>query len=222
MDGISADSLDIAPDLWFALDILGTFVFALSGGLLAARKRFDIVGIIVLSVAAGLGGGMTRDVLLGDTPPVAFREEIYLLTALLAAAAVFLLYQQFNRMDYSIRLLDAVGLGVFAVSGTLKSLDFDLGPLPAILLGTVTGAGGGVIRDLLAREVPLILERDIYALAAVLGATTLVILLWLGLDTAIAAGIGVLATIGIRVLALRYNWQAPRARRLTHDDPDAS
>ena len=222
MDGISADSLDIAPDLWFALDILGTFVFALSGGLLAARKRFDIVGIIVLSVAAGLGGGMTRDVLLGDTPPVAFREEIYLLTALLAAAAVFLFHHQFNRMDYSIRLLDAVGLGVFAVSGTLKSLDFDLGPLPAILLGTVTGAGGGVIRDLLAREVPLILERDIYALAAVLGATTLVILLWLGLDTAIAAGIGVLATIGIRVLALRYNWQAPRARRSTLDDPDAS
>ncbi len=222
MDGISADSLDIAPDLWFALDILGTFVFALSGGLLAARKRFDIVGIIVLSVAAGLGGGMTRDVLLGDTPPVAFREEIYLLTALLAAAAVFLFHHQFNRMDYSIRLLDAVGLGVFAVSGTLKSLDFDLGPLPAILLGTVTGAGGGVIRDLLAREVPLILERDIYALAAVLGATTLVILLWLGLETAIAAGIGVLATIGIRVLALRYNWQAPRARRSTLDDPDAS
>ncbi len=222
MDGISADSLDIAPDLWFALDILGTFVFALSGGLLAARKRFDIVGIIVLSVAAGLGGGMTRDVLLGDTPPVAFREEIYLLTALLAAVAVFLFHHQFNRMDYSIRLLDAVGLGVFAVSGTLKSLDFDLGPLPAILLGTVTGAGGGVIRDLLAREVPLILERDIYALAAVLGGTTLVVLLWLGLDTAIAAGIGVLATIGIRVLALRYNWQAPRARRSTLDDPDAS
>lgn len=222
MDGISAETLDIAPDLWFALDILGTFVFALSGGLLAARKRFDIVGIIVLSVAAGLGGGMTRDVLLGDTPAVAFREEVYLLTALLAAVAVFLFHHQITRMDYSIRVLDAVGLGVFAVSGTLKSLDFELGPLPAILLGTVTGAGGGVIRDLLAREVPLILQRDIYALAAVLGGTILVLLLWMGVDTTIAAGVGLLATIGIRLLALRYNWHAPRARRSTLDDADAS
>ena len=212
MDAISGDSLSIAPDLWFALDILGTFVFALSGGLLAARKRFDIVGIAVLSVAAGLGGGMTRDVLLGDTPPIAFREEVYLITALIAAGAVFLFHHQINRMDYSIRVLDAVGLGVFAVSGTLKSLEFDLGPFPAILLGTVTGAGGGVVRDLLAREVPLILQRDIYAMAAVLGGLTLVILLWLGLDTTLAAGAGLIATIGVRLLAIRYNWQAPRPR----------
>jgi uncharacterized membrane protein YeiH len=213
VDALTADSLDIAPGLWFALDILGTFVFALSGGLLAARKQFDIVGIAVLSVAAGLGGGMTRDVLLGDTPPIAFREEIYLLTALVAAGAVFLFHHQINRMDYSIRILDAVGLGVFAVSGTLKSLDFELGPLPAILLGTVTGAGGGVIRDLLGREVPLILQRDVYALAAVLGGVTLVFLLWIGVDTTLAALAGLLATIGLRLLAIRFNLQAPRPRQ---------
>ncbi len=212
MDAISGDSLEIAPDLWFALDILGTFVFALSGGLLAARKHFDIVGIAVLSVAAGLGGGMTRDLLLGDTPPVAFREEVYLITALVAALAVFVFHHQINRMDYSIRVLDAVGLGVFAVSGTLKSLEFDLGPLPAILLGTVTGAGGGVIRDLLGREVPLILNRDIYALAAVLGGLTVVIALWLGIDTTLAALGGLIATIGLRLIAIRYNWQAPRPK----------
>jgi uncharacterized membrane protein YeiH len=212
VDAISAESLDIAPDLWFALDILGTFVFALSGGLLAARKRFDIVGIVVLSVAAGLGGGMTRDVLLGDTPAVAFREEAYLITALLAAGAVFLFHHQINRLDYSIRVLDAVGLGVFAVSGTLKSLEFELGPLPAILLGTLTGAGGGVIRDLLAREVPLVLDRDIYALAAVLGGVTVVTLLWLGIDTTLAATAGLIATIGLRLLAIRFHWQAPRPR----------
>jgi uncharacterized membrane protein YeiH len=218
MDAISPESLDIAPDLWFALDILGTFVFALSGGLLAARKRFDIVGIVVLSVAAGLGGGMTRDVLLGDTPAVAFREEAYLLTALVAAGAVFLFHHQINRLDYSIRVLDAVGLGVFAVSGTLKSLEFDLGPFPAILLGTVTGAGGGVVRDLLAREVPLILERDIYALAAELGGLTVVVMLWAGLDTTLAASGGLVATIGLRLLAIRFHWQAPRARRIEHQD----
>jgi uncharacterized membrane protein YeiH len=211
MDTIPADSIDIAPDLWFALDLLGTFVFALSGGLLAARKQFDIVGIAVLSVAAGLGGGMTRDVLLGDTPPVAFREEVYLITALFAAGAVFLFHQQFTRMNYSIRVLDAVGLGVFAVSGTLKSLEFDLGPLPAILLGTVTGAGGGVIRDLLAREVPLVLDRDIYALAAVLGGLIVVAALALGIDTTVAALGGLIATIGLRLIAIRYNWQAPKA-----------
>jgi uncharacterized membrane protein YeiH len=212
LDSLAADSLDFAPDLWLALDILGTFVFALSGGLLAARKQFDIVGIAVLSVAAGLGGGMTRDVLLGDTPPLAFREEVYLITALLAAGTVFLFHPQVNRMDFSVRVLDAVGLGVFAVSGTLKSLEFDLGPLPAILLGTVTGAGGGVIRDLLAREVPLILQRDIYALAAVLGGVTVVVMLWLGLDTTLAAAGGLVATIGLRLMAIRFNWQAPRPR----------
>lgn len=212
MDGITGESLDIAPDLWFALDMLGTFVFALSGGLLAARKRFDIVGIAVLSVAAGLGGGMTRDLLLGDTPPVAFREEVYLITALIAAGAVFLFHHQINRLDSSIRVLDAVGLGVFAISGTLKSLEFDLGPFPAILLGTVTGAGGGVIRDLLAREVPLILQRDIYALAAVLGGSTVVAALWIGFDPAIGALGGLVATIGLRLLAIRYNLNAPRAR----------
>jgi uncharacterized membrane protein YeiH len=218
LDAISAETLDIAPDLWFALDILGTFVFALSGGLLAARKRFDIVGIAVLSVAAGLGGGMTRDVLLGDTPAVAFREEAYLITALLAAGAVFLFHHQINRLGYSIRVLDAVGLGVFAVSGTLKSLEFDLSPLPAILLGTVTGAGGGVIRDLLAREVPLILDRDIYALAAVLGGVTVVVLLSLGVNTTLAATAGLIATIGLRLLAIRFHWQAPRPRRTTLED----
>jgi uncharacterized membrane protein YeiH len=213
VDAISAESLDIAPNLWLALDILGTFVFALSGGLLAARKRFDIVGIAVLSVAAGLGGGMTRDVLLGDTPAVAFREEVYLITALLAAGAVFLFHHQINRLDYSIRVLDAVGLGVFAVSGTLKSLEFDLGPLPAILLGTVTGAGGGVIRDLLAREVPLILDRDIYALAAVLGGVTVVVLLSLEVNPTLATTAGLIATIGLRLLAIRFHWQAPRPRQ---------
>jgi uncharacterized membrane protein YeiH len=216
VDAISGEPLNIAPDLWFALDILGTFVFALSGGLLAARKRFDIVGIVVLSVAAGLGGGMTRDVLLGDTPAVAFREEAYLITALLAAGAVFLFHHQINRLDHAIRVLDAVGLGVFAVSGTLKSLEFDLGPLPAILLGTVTG--GGVVRDLLAREVPLILDSDIYALAAVLGGLTVVVLLWLGVNTTVAATAGLIATIGLRLLAIRFHWQAPRARRTTLDE----
>jgi uncharacterized membrane protein YeiH len=221
MSSLGSESIGIAPGLWFALDILGTFVFALSGGLLATRKRFDIVGIAVLSVAAGLGGGMTRDLLLGDTPPVAFREVSYLITALVAAGTVFLFHHQVTRRDYSVRVLDAVGLGVFAVSGTLKSLDFELGAFPAILLGTVTGAGGGVIRDLLAREVPLVLQRDIYALAAVLGGTTLVVLLWLGVDTTLAATIGLIATIGLRLLAIRFDWQAPRPQSRAGDGPDA-
>lgn len=217
VDGVSGGSIEGAPNLWLALDILGTFVFALSGALLASRKQFDIVGIAVLAVAAGLGGGMTRDLLLGDTPPIAFREEVYLITALVAAGVVFLFYQQLSGLDASVRILDAVGLGVFAVSGTLKSLDFDLSPLPAILLGAVTGAGGGVIRDLLAREVPLILQRDIYALAAVLGGVTIVTLLWLGASSTLAGGAGLVATIGLRLLAIRFGWQAPRARRIEGD-----
>lgn len=208
----AVETLDIAPGLWFGLDMLGTFVFALSGGLLAVKRRFDIVGIVVLSVAAGLGGGMTRDVLLGDTPPVAIREETYLFIALFAAATVFLFHPQISRLDISFRVLDAIGLGVFAVSGTLKSIEFDVGPLPAILLGAVTGAGGGVIRDLLARDVPLVLQRDIYALAAVLGGAVVVFTLWMGMPPVIAAPAGLIATISLRLLAIRFDWQAPRAR----------
>jgi uncharacterized membrane protein YeiH len=193
------------------IDLSGTAVFALSGGLLAVRRNFDIVGVLVLSVAAGLGGGMLRDVLLGNTPPAALRNEAYLLTAIAAALVAFFFHPRVEQLRRSIVLLDALGLGFFAVSGTLQSLLAGLGPVPAVLLGVVTGAGGGVIRDLLALEVPLILRRDVYALAALVGAFGFVAVDHVTTQIA-AACIGIVLTFTLRVLSIQFGWQAPRPR----------
>lgn len=198
--------------LALVLDLAGTFVFALSGAMLAVRKRFDVVGVLVLAVAAGLGGGMLRDVLLGATPPAALTHQSYLLIALLAAELGFGFHPRLARLGPSIQLFDALGLGLFAVSGTVRSLQFGLGPLAAILLGVVTGAGGGVIRDLLAGETPFVLRRDVYALAALLGALVYLGAHRLGLAPPVAATSGVGATFLLRVLALHFGWQAPRPR----------
>lgn len=198
--------------LSLVLDVFGTVVFALSGGLLAVRKNFDVVGIVVLAVAAGLGGGMIRDVLLGDTPPVALDHEIYLIVAIGAGILSFYLHPRIERLNVSITLFDALGLGFFAVSGALKSLDAGLGPIPSVLLGVVTGIGGGVVRDILGAEIPLVLRRDIYALAALAGAVACVAIVRAGMPTGIAAVVGVSATITLRVFAVRFGWNAPRPR----------
>jgi uncharacterized membrane protein YeiH len=193
-----------------SLDLGGTFVFALSGALVAVRKDLDLVGVAVLSISAGLGGGMIRDLLLGTTPPAAFRNEAYLFVAAGAAIAGFFFHPLITRLSISILLMDALGLGFFAVVGTAKSLDAGLAFVPAVLLGVVTGAGGGVVRDLLASEIPLILRRDIYALAALLGAALFAVLIHFRANRTGAVIIAVAATFALRVLAIRFNWQAPR------------
>jgi uncharacterized membrane protein YeiH len=194
-----------------SLDLVGTFVFALSGTLVAVRKDLDLVGVVVLAISAGLGGGMIRDVMLGAVPPAAFRNEAYLFAATAAAVIGFFLHPQIARINISILLIDALGLGFFAVAGTAKSLDAGLALVPATLLGVVTGAGGGVVRDLLASEIPLILRRDIYALAAFLGAGLFAILIRFGANRTAAVLVGIIATFTLRVLAIRFNWQAPHA-----------
>ena len=198
--------------LTLSLDLIGTAVFALSGGLLAVRRNFDVIGVLVLSVAAGLGGGMLRDVLLGDAPPEALRNEIYLITALTAALVAFFFHPRVGQLRGSIALLDALGLGFFAVSGTLQSSSAGLGPVPAILLGVVTGVGGGVIRDLLALEVPLVLRRDVYALAALVGATAFFAIDRISTQF-MAASVGILLTFLLRILSMHFGWQAPRPRQ---------
>lgn len=200
------------PSLSLILDTSGTAVFALSGALLAVRKNLDIVGVVVLSVAAGLGGGIIRDVLLGITPPAALENELYLLTATGAGMIGFFFHPRIGRLNSGIRLFDALGLGFFAISGTLLSLDAGLSPIPAVLLGTVSGVGGGVVRDILGAEIPLVLRQDVYAVAALLGSAACVSVVRLGYSTGGAAFVGVTATFIIRMLALRFDWHAPRPR----------
>lgn len=197
--------------LAFWLDLLGTFVFAISGALVAVRRGLDIFGIAVLSVAAGLAGGMIRDVLLGTTPPTALEDPRYLLTALAAGACVFVSHRLLERLNKPVMVLDALGLGVFAVSGCQKSLLFGLDPLPAILLGVLTAVGGGATRDLLVVEIPRVLREEVYTLAAMVGATIVVAGTTLGLPEAWIAIAGIVATFGIRVISVWRGWRAPRA-----------
>lgn len=196
------------------LDLTGVFVFALSGASLAARKRLDVVGITVLAAATALGGGMMRDLLLDDLPPVALRDQLYLAMPLAAAALVLVAHRFVERTQPLVAVFDAAGLSLFAVVGSAKALDHGLGVLPAIVLGVMTAVGGGVIRDVLVQEVPAVFrpDRALYAIPAALGGCATAAA-WSqdALGGAVAGGI-VLAVFGLRLLAIRFSWRAPTAR----------
>jgi uncharacterized membrane protein YeiH len=197
-------------------NLLGTFVFALSGGILAARKKMDVFGILVLAVVAALGGGMIRDVLLGRTPPATLADWRYLATAAAGGAVVIATHGRLGRWGRPLRLFDAAGLGLFTVTGTMAALDAGLGAVPAALLGMVTGIGGGMMRDVLAGEVPLVLRAEIYASAALLGAIILIAANALGLAGIAAYALAALATFSLRMVSVWRGWNAaPDAAGLT-------
>lgn len=200
-------------DVERVLDLIGIFVFAVSGGLVAVRKGYDVVGMVVLAAVTGFGGGLIRDVLLGDTPPVAFRDKAYLALPLLAAAAVFVGHGLIDRRLLRIGLVfDAAGLGLFCVTGTVKALTFGVGSMGAIVLGVITAVGGGVMRDVLAGEEPNMFRADsvLYSIPAALGATAVAIS-WRGDWYVGGVGAGVAAAVfTLRVAALRFGWHAPR------------
>ena len=196
------------------LEAVGVFAFALSGALLAVRRGFDLVGVIVLAVLTAIGGGVLRDVLLGDAPPDAFEEWPYFAMPFLAAGVTFLYHPAVERSMRAVLVADAAGLGLFCVAGTVKALQYGLGPLPAAALGVTTGVGGGLLRDVVARETPVLVNphSELYAIPAA-GGALLVALLW-ELEV-YEAGFGVVIAAGIflvRLAALKRGWRAPAAR----------
>jgi uncharacterized membrane protein YeiH len=195
------------------LDLLGVFVFALSGASLAVEKRLDLFGVLVLSVVTALGGGLLRDVLLGDTPPVALREQRYLVVALLAGALVFLGANRVHRIAAPVRVFDAAGLGLFVATGTAKALHAGLGAVPAITLGCLTGIGGGIARDVLVAEVPVVLRRELYAVPAVLGAAVVTVGDGVDAPAAATAVVAAVVVVTIRLLGVWRDWHVPVARR---------
>ena len=205
------------PTLERALDLGGVLVFALSGASLAARKRFDMVGLLVLATATGLGGGMLRDTLLGEHPPVALRDQLYLVAPLVATVLVLGGHAAIERIRLPVLVFDAGGLGLFSVVGAAKALDHGLGILPSILLGVVTAVGGGVLRDVLARDVPSVFkpESALYAIPATLGAAATAVVWSQDLFGAVAAVAIALGVFVLRVLAMRFGWRAPVARGAT-------
>jgi uncharacterized membrane protein YeiH len=197
------------------VDLLAMFVFGISGGLTAVRMRLDIVGVAVLGTVTGLGGGWMRDVLIGDAPPPGLSDWRYLTAALLGGLITFFLHPAINRLQPLINVFDAVGLGLFSVAGALKATEYGLGPMPAALLGVITGVGGGVIRDVLVGQVPTILRRgELYAIPALAGASIAVLGSRLGLPTALVIVVGAAVTIVWRLLASWRGWTAPEPFRL--------
>src|SRR4051812_36187194 len=157
------------PTLLLWLNLVGTFVFGLSGGLAAVRARLDIFGVVVLSAVVGLAGGITRDLLIG-TPPETFRDWRYLAAVGAAGLLCFFTGRALDRMHRGVQVFDAMGLAVFCVTGASKALDFRLGPAQAVILGAITGIGGGMLRDVLLGETPTVLRHELYAIPALLGA----------------------------------------------------
>ena len=197
-----------------AFDLIGIFVFALSGALVGVRIQFDIVGVVVIGAVTGLGGGILRDVLIGAIPPASFTDWRYLAVTVMAGLVAFRFHPDLARIERSITWFDALGLGLFCVSGTAKALLFGLDPVPAALMGVLTGVGGGVLRDLLANRTPLVLREDVYAIPALAG-SVVVVLTWeleVFRDWVLVPAAAL--CIVLRLLAIRFRWRAPRAEDL--------
>jgi uncharacterized membrane protein YeiH len=198
--------------LLLVLDLVGTFVFALSGGMAGVNRRLDIFGVLVLAFVAANTGGIARDLLIGAVPPAAIADWRYLAVALAAGLITFYAYDLIARLRSPVLMFDGAGLALFAVAGTQKALGFGLDPVMAAVLGMLTGIGGGVMRDMLLAEIPVVLRAELYAVAALAGAAIVVIGEGLGLPSAavVVAGIGL--CFGLRVLAIRRGWNLPIAR----------
>ncbi len=191
------------------LDYVGTFAFAVSGALKAARKGMDLFGLAVLAVVTAIGGGTLRDMMLGRQP-FWFRDSTYILLSL-AALGVFVLYQLFVKGETLLLVFDAIGLGAFTIIGGSRALEAGLGGVATVVLATLTGIGGGVIRDVLARDVPVVLCREIYASACIVGATCLWLLHHLQVPAAISQPVALSLVILLRLLSLHFHWGLPRA-----------
>ncbi|GIF04985.1 trimeric intracellular cation channel family protein [Actinoplanes siamensis] len=202
-----------------ALELVGLYVFATSGALMAIQKGFDVVGIVVLALLTALGGGIVRDVVIGTAPPAAFRDVVYLIIPLAAAVVTFFAHPLVRRLSFPVLVFDAAGLGLFCVTGTLQALDHGLGPVQAILLGVVTAVGGGVLRDITARETPALVrvETDLYAIPAAAGATVVALAYRAELPMPVVATCAAVAVFLFRIIAMVRHWTAPTA--ITYRNP---
>lgn len=195
-----------------ALDLGGTFVFALSGGVTAVKRRLDVFGVLVLAFAVGNAGGITRDLLIGAVPPAAVRDWSYLAVSVLAGLVTFFWTPILDRVWRSVLVFDAAGLALFAVVGTQKALAYGLDPIVAALLGMVTGIGGGMVRDILVTEVPVVLKADLYAVAALAGAAVVAVGYVLHFPSTPVVIVGAILCFGLRLGAMRLGWHLPIAR----------
>jgi uncharacterized membrane protein YeiH len=192
-------------------DFLGTFVFALEGASAAIAANLDLLGLLVLSFATALGGGIIRDVLIGATPPRSILDWRYGAIAFTGGAATFFFHHFVQAIPPSVIVaLDAAGLGLFAVAGAEKALEYNIHPFLAVLMGGITGVGGGTVRDILLAQIPTVLRADVYATAALAGAAILVIAIRFGMPRALAAGLGGVCCFLLRMVSVWQHWNLPK------------
>ena len=208
--------------LLVAFDLAGTFVFALSGAAVGVKHRLDLFGVLVLSFAAGNSGGIARDVMIGAIPPAAISDWRYVAISILAGLITFYWYRIINRLSSPVLVFDAAGLGLFAVAGAVKALAFHAGPVAATLFGMLTGIGGGMVRDVLVREIPTVLRTELYAVAALIGAAVVVVGRVLHIPSSAAAVAGAVLCFGLRFMAMRHGWQLPVARPPEESSPETT
>ena len=221
MSELTTGFKEYATGTLLVLDLIGTFVFALSGAVIGVKRRLDIFGVLVLSFAAASAGGITRDLLIGSVPPSAIRDWRYMAVSVLGGLLIFIWFprsQRSSRVRSFVLLFDAAGLALFAVTGTQKALGYGLNPVMAALLGMLTGIGGGMMRDVLVAKTPNVLRSDLYAVAALAGATVVVIGHQLDMTPIMAAVLGAVICFGLRLFAIRRRWQLPVAHVGSEDD----
>lgn len=196
------------------LELVGVIAFAASGALVAVAKRLDFFGVCLIGVFTAIGGGVLRDVLLGITPPTSLNTWKFFTTALLTSVVVFFAHAAVRRLRREILVLDAVGMGLFASSGATIALDVGASSQAAMLIGATTAIGGGVLRDMLVNEMPLLLHRDLYAIPALVGSTVVVACAGLGLTTNAGLVIGTVSASVLRLVALWRKWNLPGPRHV--------
>lgn len=202
--------MSTVPPLFLVLDLTGTFAFALNGALTAIRvAKLDVVGVVTLGMVTALGGGIIRDILIDALPPATFSDWRYLAVAATGSLIAFGFSRRLDRVAGPILVLDAAGLSLFAVSGAIKALEFGVGAGQAVILGAVTGVGGGTVRDVLIRRIPVVLRSELYAIPALAAALVVVTTNRIGMYGAPAAVGAAVLCFGIRMLAVRFHLNAP-------------
>ncbi len=206
--------------LIFILEVLGTIAFAASSAIIGIKRGSDFFGVIFLGLTAAVGGGILRDVLIGNIPPNAFRNEIYILIATLTSVLVFILVALFHGrfdslhlyFDWLINSFDAVGLGIFTINGMNVAFAHHEEPFLIVFVGMITGVGGGILRDVMLNDIPFVLRKHIYAVAALLGGIAYYLLLTYHVPQQFSLFFCVFLIFAIRMLATKYKWNLPRIR----------
>lgn len=197
-------------DIVTVVDIVGTLVFAISGSLAAGERRFDLMGVAIIAFVTSVGGGTVRDLLIGAQPVGWMKHYHYVVIVLLGVVLTYFFHRKLHYFRRSFFLFDAIGLGTFAIAGMEKALSYNIEPIYAVLCGMISGCFGGVIRDVLCSEVPLIFRKEMYALPALLGASFYWLLDYLGMIPEVSFPITIVLVTSMRILAVRYDWRLPQ------------